>query len=398
MFDNQNIIFDEFKDRKLKKFIECNGGTIRQEFNANVISLIVYADKSNFRDSNTYNIAKENNIKYLSKSKFLDKFDLVLDNDNNIYICNMELLEDDGDDDIDIIDTEEDIYSDIKNKINTELGDISNGKKMCQLIKNNLDNFYDEIYIPYNLFSENDWNVINVLYDNSDSLFYSEEYLTESDKEFFFKIFDKYVRFIGKIWVPNSQLNIYLKKWDKMEKPTYLKQIMTNEKYQIISPVYLADLYKKIFIKYKDDTKIFNIKFNKKLDKIITEYENCRDEFDVEFNKIVNSYVYEYPISFSSNATHVNSDSDHIANYTPCGLEPTSMEVDYTYRARTGYTKEFINAVTLSVISFADKLIDLNIYAIHSIIYDIINYYVPLDDINSYDPDDYKDRNILLII
>lgn len=373
MFDNENIIFNEFKDRKLKKFIESNGGIVSPELDVNVTSLIVYADKSNFRDSNTYNIAKENNIKYLSKSKFLDKFDLVLDNDNNIYICNMELLEDDDGDDGD--DIEEDIYADIKNKINTELGDVSNGKKMCQLIKNNLDNFYDEIYIPYNLFRENDWNIINVLYDNSDSLFYSEEYLTESDKEFFFKIFDKYVRFIGKIWVPNSQLNIYLKKWNKIEKPTYLKKIMTDEKYQIISPLYLAHLYKKIFIKYKNDTKIFNIKFNKKLDKIITKYEICRDEFDVEFNKIVNSYVYEYPISFS-NAIHVNSDSDHIANYT----------------------KGFINAVTLSVISFADKLIDLNIYAIHSIVYDIINYYVPLDDINSYDPDDYKDRNILLII
>lgn len=361
MFDNEHITFANIADAKLKTFIEENGGIVsfsEENLDVDITTLIVYPDKSNFRKGFVYKIAKQHDIPYLSKSKFLEEFDLILDGDSYVC-CNNDLIED------------EDIYADIKNIISTELN-ISDGKKMCELLKKNFINFFDEIYIPFKLFKENNWNIVDTLYSNMDTLFYNEEYLTNQNKEYFFKIFDKYIRFIGQIWITTSQFKMCLKKWEGQENPTYLKKIMTDEKYEIISPLFLSDMYKKTFTKYQDNTDIFNIKFKKKLDKIINKYEIERDNFDLEFNKIVNLYVYNYPINYDDNP-----------NINP------NYNIDYA--------KELINTVTVSILAFADKLIDLNIYTIHAIIYDVINYYIMLDDINSYDPDDYNKREILII-
>ncbi len=141
---------------------------------------------------------------------------------------------------------------------------------------------------------------------------------------------------------------------------------MTEEKYQIISPLVVVDTYKKIYIKYKGDTNLCDHKFRKRLDRIMSEFKKEVNNFKIIYREITDAYVYEYPQDMI-----VVSDSDYI--------------------------KGFINSIILTIMDFAEKMIDLNIYAVHTIIIDIINYYVPLDDIYLHDPSKHQGKKLLTI-
>lgn len=320
IFENECIYFYGFKDKELKKFLQTNNGTVFSECNPHegIITLIIYSGDSVFKKNILYNEATEEKIECMRKSQFLKQYDIIYDNEYKFVGDNSE--------------------------------EENNDEKMCKLIKTNLPDFYDDIFIPYGYFKSGNWNINDILRENTDALFYNKEYLLSGERKDFYNLFDKYIEFIKLFWEPNSQLNIYLVTWEQKENPTYLKQIMTDSKYKIISPLYMTDLYKKIFTKYKNDTDVFDKKFKKALDKIMIDYQKERNIFKRTFHELVDAYVCEYPID--------NQYDDH-------------------------YIKGFINGILLAIYDFADKLIDLNIYAIHSIIVDIIDYYVPLDTINT---------------
>jgi len=61
------------------------------------------------------------------------------------------------------------------------------------------------------------------------------------------------------------------------------------------------------------------------------------------------------------------------------------------------YLTGFINSILLAIIDLSEKLIELNVYAIHPIVNNSINYYTPLDDINLYDPVENDNRPIYII-
>lgn len=339
LFANELIVFDGFKDRALKSAIESQGGIVSilsASFNISA-TILIYADNSNFKDSLNYHTAKNFGTKCISKSKFETKYKIV------------DLL---------TKFTDDFIPEEIADPTEPEF-DLPDTKKLCRLLHKHLPDLHDNIHVPYDWFKDGGWNVINILYDNPDSLFYNDICLTPTDKERFNEIFDKYICIVEPIWKLDSDLRKYL---ENCKSDIYLKKIMTIDKYKIISPVYLLDIYKKKWNICKGDHELVDQKYKKHLDKIMASYKTEIKKFKSEISKIVTAYVYEYPI-FSNEEINL------------------------------GYVKGFINSIILTILDLAEKLISLNIYAIHAIIYDIVNYYIPLDEINMYNESDNDGKN-----
>lgn len=243
-------------------------------------------------------------------------------------------------------------------------------RTMCRLLNIQLREFYDDIYIPYNFFKNGDWNISKILYDNEDSLFYNKKYLTEEDEKRFHDVFSKYIVLIEEIFNPDNSLYICLnnwtdaneEKWRNIEHKTYLKSILTKSKYQIISPSHTVNLYRYYSRQFLADRKKCNEKFEEHLNSIIINFKKEYKLFCTQYNEIVDLYVCEHPLYNDSN-----------------------------------YVLGFINSVILLIIDFSEKLINLNIYAIHPIIVEIIEYYTPLDEINSYRSSENNGKKLYII-
>ena len=244
------------------------------------------------------------------------------------------------------------------------------GKIICRLCKIHLPDFYDNIYIPFSYFKFDEWEISKVIYNNEDALFYNKKYLVEEDESRFNEVFDKYTAMIEEIMSVDSKLLEFLKKWTNMDgirwrsrqSGSYLKSVF--EKYAVISPVHIANTYLECFKKYSGDRDKIIEELEGNLDSIIKEFRRESREFRRIYNDIVGDYVYDFPFDKSSVKT---------------------------------YKKGFINSVIIAIWDFSEKLIDLNIYAVHPIIANIIEFYIPLDDIFRYSRRENKGKRLCII-
>ena len=455
IFENQHVLFAGFEDQNLESFIKASGGTYVKKLDMNT-SLVIYNDsdlKSPIDTTSAYYTAKSLDIKCLPKSYFTEDFLLQISSETdeiekNIYsgdadadfeygyLSTEDPLNDNFLSDEDSIDkllnktvlNESDVLSDsddipiVKSEMQYEISnyDIKNYdelnfdmanyesrddfpnigsgiwdgikddgiedgieddildieddleelqtkdvEEMCKLLKKHHTDFFDDIWIPYQFFNKHNFKISTIVRENKDALFFNEEYMTDADKNKFNEIFDKYCLMIEQIFVLDSQLGKYLKIWSKKKEASYLKIIMTEDDYQIINPVFLADTYKKLHLECKPNNELLDKKYKECLDGIIEKFYAERKEFEDLYHEVIDTYVHEYP-----------------------------LEMDETYYLN--YTKGFINSIILLVMDFAEKLIDLNIYAIHPVINNVIEYYVPLDLI--YTHEDKKRKNIMVTI
>ena len=243
---------------------------------------------------------------------------------------------------------------------------------MCRLLKVNIDDFYENIHIPFLYFKDGEWDIKNIIEDNRDVLFYNEAYMSEEDKILFNKIFDRYSSQINSIMNPNSQLYEYLYKWTDFNKNIWKKKSNNNSllyttinKFKNISPMYILKLYTKIVTKQtkldRDNIKKIMYKNLEPIDKnICTEIK----KFKRLYRETVDRFVY---------------------------LHPSEYEYDSVY------AKGFINTLILEILDLADILIDNHVYAIHAIVAEIIDEYTPLDIINAYEISKHNGRNIYIV-
>lgn len=235
-----------------------------------------------------------------------------------------------------------------------------NNEVMCRLLRLQYKDFYDNIYIPYKFFRQSKWNVEKVISDNDDALFFNKNYMTNNDLQLFADVFKKYTDMICKILQPENKLYEFMKRWTNFDSSrwsdnginSYLKQILTHYRYQYISPTYITDVFYEISKNNINDPQKIRNETEKHLKGILVKVHREKKKFNEIFNNIVSCYVYEYP----------NNETD----------ENKSL-----------YETAFINAVIIASLEFANKLLDLNVYAIHPIINQIIIFYLPLDDFNS---------------
>ena len=245
-------------------------------------------------------------------------------------------------------------------------------KTMCRLLNIHLREFFDDIYIPFVYFRDGDWNINKILYNNEDVLFFNKKYITNTDENRFYEVFYKFIEMLEEIFSSDNKLYIYLKKWTDMTNlkwksivsKSYLKSLLTEKKYQYISPSYTANLFYNTCKKHNNDLEKVKVETEKHLNEIVKRVRKEIREFRDLYNDIVVSYVYEYPY----NTTEQNL-----------------------------YVKAFLNCVIIAILDFAEKLINLHVYAIHPIVEDIIGYYTPLDEINSYDPKENKNKPLCIV-
>lgn len=251
---------------------------------------------------------------------------------------------------------------------------------ICRLLNLHLNDFFNDIFIPFDHFKHGNWKISKILYDNEDCIFYKEKYVPPEDRERFYEVFEKFTNMIENILDPKTKLCSFLKKLTNMDEPkwkyngtqSYLRRIMKQQKYQTISPLYIIDTYCEISKKYakEDDASVKETKIKEEhgasLDAIIKKTTREIRIFIRKYNSIVESFVFENPIQ------HIEM-KDNI------------------------YVMGFINSVILAIFDFIDKLLDLNIYAVHTIVIDIIDYYLPLDDIYTYNPDTYNQRKLFIV-
>jgi hypothetical protein len=259
---------------------------------------------------------------------------------------------------------------DVKMSENKEKNE--NNKTMCRLLNIHLREFFNDIYVPYDFFRDENWNISEVLRNNKDILFYNKKYLTEEDEERFNEVFNKYINALEEIFSIDNKLFIFLKNWTDMRdtrwktngSKSYLKSLLVDRKYEYISPIYTTNIFLQMSKKYQNDTDKIKLKVENHLNEIVKNVKKEVKAFKKIYNEIITSYVFEYP--------------------------PDTDEKDV-------YVLGFINSIIMSILDFAEKLISLNVYAIHAIVTELIVYYTPLDEINQYNPSENHNRKIYIV-
>uniref|UniRef100_A0A6G6ABL4 Uncharacterized protein n=1 Tax=Borely moumouvirus TaxID=2712067 RepID=A0A6G6ABL4_9VIRU len=240
-------------------------------------------------------------------------------------------------------------------------------KNTCKLLKN-IINFYDNIYIPYKYFQNDKWNINKTLNNNEDVLFFNQEILFEEHFDRFYEVFDKYILLMEDIFNPKNMLNPFLKKISDIdiennEKAKFLIKIINSRRYKYISPEYIINQYVEIKNQQQDESEVQNI-LRENLNEIISNTKKYIKEFGEEYKHHVCKYISEYP--FEENL-------------------------------QQNYTKTFLNNVLLSIYDCCNKLLDLKIYACHVIILGIIDSTLPLDDIYFYEPENNKNKSLIIV-
>ena len=252
-----------------------------------------------------------------------------------------------------------------------------NNRTVCRMINVQLREFFDDIYLHIDLFRKAGWKINKVLYNNEDALYFNDKYLADEDHARFHEVFDKYVAMLEEILSTDNRLFTFLEKWTDTSMAkwksnnigirSYLKSIIAGREYQIISPLYVTNYFLELKQKYNDDNDKIKEKLETHLNEICENFQIERRNFKKIYNSIIESYVYDYP-------TKKN--------------DPVVIET---------YILGFINSVILAILDFAEKLIDLNIYAIHPLVNEVIYYYTPIDEINLYNPSEYGGRKLIIV-
>lgn len=249
---------------------------------------------------------------------------------------------------------------------------IEENRTVCRLFNLHMSDFYDNIYVPFRFFKKGGWDIVKVLNNNEDSIFFNKLYLPGKDLDRFYDVFDKYITMIEDIMSPDSLLISYLKNWTDMsgikwkenKNKSYIKLILSKTKYSIISPLYIINLFHQLKKTYENNTPKIKSTLEEKLDEVVKEARTIKKEFKKIYSEIIDMYVYEYP------------------------LDEASSE---------NYVKSFINTILTTIFDYAEKLIDINIYAIHPIFIGISNDFLPLDEINSFDPSENSNKNLYIV-
>nr|AEX62650.1 hypothetical protein mv_R445 [Moumouvirus Monve] len=163
-------------------------------------------------------------------------------------------------------------------------------------------------------------------------------------------------------------LNTFLKKIsdteiENNEKAKFLIKIINSRRYKYISPEYIINEYVSLKNQLQDEDEIQKI-LRENLSKIILETRICIKDFKKKYDIFISRYISEYPFDEK--------------------LQPI-------------HTKSYLNDILLSIYNCCEELLNLNIYACHPIILGIIESTLPLDDIYLYEPENNKNKSLIIV-
>lgn len=225
-------------------------------------------------------------------------------------------------------------------------------ERICRLISSHIEHFFDFIYIPIDYFSTENWKIKEVLYDNKDALFYDQKYLSYDQ---FHEIFDKYISMLENIFSSSGKLIFYIEQLNYLANANLLKRLIVHKKYRYISPSYIANIYDASIRKekYWDVEK----KLSEHLDGIYSTAKKEMVQFKKHFLSIIMYHVYWFPFR----------------------------------------TNKLLEIVIKFILNFTEKMLGLNIYAIHPIVNNVVEFYLPLEEIIEYDLENNDGRELVIV-
>lgn len=240
--------------------------------------------------------------------------------------------------------------------------------RICRLLRLNIPDFYDNIYIPFDYFKAGKWDVLNVISENKDAIYYNKTHIYPKNKKYFDKVFKVYLETIMEIFNPKHNLFVFFEKWTDtsgvnwrgIKQKTYLYSLLHNSDYSHFSPIYLHDLYLEAIKKYGPELSLVKKRVETILDAQLEKVGKILENFEEDFIKIVDNFVYV-------------KDSKKV------------LESD------------LINNTIVLILKYTEKLLKENIYCIHPIISGIIDFSLPLDDIYTFDPDEHDGMELIIV-
>ena len=91
----------------------------------------------------------------------------------------------------------------------------------------------------------------------------------------------------------------------------------------------------------------------------------------------MNTYVYHHPIGTWKTSNDCSAQTTEIYG--------------------TDYLLGFLNEVCMMSLEYIDRLTDLNVISVNDIISTVIDSYLPLNYIIQYNPDEYKNKKLMII-
>lgn len=225
-------------------------------------------------------------------------------------------------------------------------------ERICKLISSHLEYFFDFIYIPIDHFSTENWKIKEVLYENKDVLFYDKKYLSHDQ---FRDVFDKYISMLENIFSPFGKLIFYIEQWNYLADENLLKRLIVHKKYRYISPSYIANIYDDSIKKekYWEVEK----KLSEHLDGIYHAAKKEMVQFKKHFLSIIMYHVYWFPFR----------------------------------------TNKLLEIVIKFILNLTEKMVGLNVYAIHPIVNNVVEFYLPLEEIIEYDLESNDGRELVIV-
>lgn len=380
LFHEERVFLYKINFSSLTKNIEEAGGTIVSSI---LDATIIIYDEEIPKIENLLSVGKKRNTKMINIRDQNYGFKLSNSNLNSESKSN-SASESNSADELSLEDSEEDKITE---------AEANHNRSTCRSIKSNYPKFYDNIYVPFNFFRNGGWNVKKVLLENPDAFFYNEEYITNLDKPRFDEVFNKYVETICEMFNESKMFNKSLLKWTSFERKTLLKRAINTPEYMCINPVYIGKELHKLNSKYgKENTSKIKNNLCKILDKVVDKLKEEKRKFRKIFLGLLNSYYVEYPIN---DIVDLIQNPDEKKKYINID-DKKDTQINHIY------SKGFINGVIMAILDFAERLIEINVYAVHKIVNDIVNFYISLDsivmDIDSDTDDDERDMRDLVIM
>jgi hypothetical protein len=189
-------------------------------------------------------------------------------------------------------------------------------KEICNNFRENYPYFYKNICISRSQFRIHDWDVKETIYNNEEIFFFDEDYLSNEDQEFFYRILRRFYLLIKKII-----LKIPIIDMSDLQSRQF-KHFICHKYYRYISPIVIYKIYSE---NTNDINKIVN-----ELNSIVVKMNNILKEYRYEYDKLVDFYVYGMPLERKNHRNYLHG---------------------------------FVNSILLLIIHYTNKLMDENIYA-----------------------------------
>jgi hypothetical protein len=247
------------------------------------------------------------------------------------------------------------------------------------VLKRYIPNFFIMINIPYGHFSS-DTNTRKTVLRNLDIFLFNEKYINGQTAKNNFdydvllkKNVDRYVQMLDQIFSTKSDLMLHLRYEESHSRSLDTEVLEAVRKFSYISPEYIAAKYFELSDKYDDGV----VPMLKTLLKNQTQLINHHvRKFEKEVIRLVREFVFEEENVF-----------DH----------KTKEEYLASLNVRDQRINHMMFNIYLASLHLTNELLDYKVYAINTIISNVVDKYLGINQYNLYDKEKHFGKDITIV-